>query len=122
MSADVFTVDEVAQYLRTDPATVEQMLEEGRLAGFKVEDEWRILGLAVVDFVKEASATSHMDVFSRNLVDPRAWLRVMPEADRASFKEGEWEEGSFGAWIKDAILVEEREREADNVVPLEPPR
>jgi excisionase family DNA binding protein len=120
MSAEVFTVKEVADYLRTDSATVERMLEEGKLSGFKVEGEWRILGLALVEFLKQASAKSRMDVLAQNFLDPRAWLRVIPEGDYAFFKEGEWPEGSFGAMIREAILTDERERDAGNVVPLDP--
>jgi hypothetical protein len=34
---------------------------------------------------------------------------------------GPWDvEGSFSAWIKDALRAEEQEREADNVLQLKP--
>jgi hypothetical protein len=53
------------------------------------------------------------------LSDPHEWVKVMSRQDRALYEGREWEPGTWGAWIKDALLAEEQERSADNVVRLE---
>ena len=38
----VFTLEEVADQLRVHRATVERLLKQGRLRGFKVGRDWRV--------------------------------------------------------------------------------
>jgi hypothetical protein len=74
---DLFTVDEIAAFLRTDSANVRRLLEDGSLVGFRVDGEWRVLGLAIVDFVKRQMQASKHEAFTRALVDKRRWARSM---------------------------------------------
>jgi excisionase family DNA binding protein len=45
---EVLTVDEAAELLRSDAATVKSMAQEGTLPGRKVGDEWRFTRLALL--------------------------------------------------------------------------
>ena len=38
---DIFTVEEVAEYLRIHPYTVRRLAREEKLPGFKVGGQWR---------------------------------------------------------------------------------
>jgi len=40
-SKDIFTVEEVAEYLRIHPYTVRRLARAGKLPGFKVGGQWR---------------------------------------------------------------------------------
>src|SRR5437867_2632833 len=75
MEANVFTVDEVAQYLRTEPTTVGHLLASGELAGFRVEGEWKVLGAALLDFLKRRMKESQLQALGWGLSDPKAWAR-----------------------------------------------
>jgi excisionase family DNA binding protein len=124
----VLTPEEVAEFLRTDTATVVQMLDRGTLTGFRVGGDWRVLALAVFEYMKREMKKEQDAAFTRDLLDPRTWAREARK-DRAfmgMLNETEYAEGSFGAWIKDALRAEdeeraraEQEREAGNIVSLE---
>lgn len=45
---DVLTAEEAAELLRSDPATVKAMAEDGTLPGRKVGDEWRFARTALL--------------------------------------------------------------------------
>ncbi|MGH7814042.1 MAG: helix-turn-helix domain-containing protein [Candidatus Binataceae bacterium] len=38
---DVFTINELSQYLKVHPTTIYRLLSEGRLPGFRVGSSWR---------------------------------------------------------------------------------
>ena len=40
-SKDIFTADEVAEYLRIHPYTVRRLARTGKLPGFKIGGQWR---------------------------------------------------------------------------------
>ncbi len=66
----MLTLSEVAAFLRTERAHMRQLLEGGNLAGFKIADEWRILWVAVLDFLRLEMATTQQEALFRNLDDP----------------------------------------------------
>ncbi len=117
---DVLTPEEVAAFLRTDSPNVRQLLEDGDLAGFKIAGEWRVLSIALVEFLRRKTEASQQEALSRALLDPRRWAReVRRHPDQVAYlNEHEFEDGTMGAWLKDALRAEEQERTADNVVPL----
>ena len=41
ISKDIFTVEEVAEYLRIHPYTVRRLARTGKLPGFKIGGQWR---------------------------------------------------------------------------------
>lgn len=128
-SETIWTPDEVATFLRTDTGTVRRLLESGTLAGFRVGGDWRVLALAVVEFMKREMKKEQDAAFARVLSDPRTWTKVFREipGEAESYLQKDYPEGSFGAWIKNALRSEDAERArrehedaADNVVPLDP--
>jgi hypothetical protein len=103
--AHVFTVDEVATYLRTEPASVLGTLESGRLSGFKIGAEWRILGVAILRFLKEAMEQEQQEAFLRTLTDPISWAHELEKtpAFRAEIKSGDYAPNTVGAWLQEAL-------------------
>ena len=120
----VLTLDEVATFLRTDPVHVQQLLETGDLAGFKIADEWRILWGAIIDFLRREMEATQRQALSRSLSDPRMWVRELQRKPEliALLGEQEFEDGTMGAFLKDALRTEEQERSAGNVIPFQPKR
>jgi excisionase family DNA binding protein len=120
--AAVLTLPEVADFLRTEPKTVQQLIERGELAAFKVAGEWRVLEPAILRYLREQMEATRMEAFERTITDPRTWARIldeMPADETARLRKDEFEEGTFGAWLQDAMKTEEAERSAENVVPLD---
>lgn len=119
---EVLTLDEVAAYLRSDASSVRQLLEEGRLTGFKVADEWRILARAVVEFLERATVDAQQEILAKWGTDPHRWGRaLLDDPQQAAYlREHDFPEGSAGAVLKEALRVEEQERSAGNIVRLEP--
>jgi hypothetical protein len=117
----VLTPAEVAAFLRTDPANVRQLLDDGTLAGFKIAGEWRVLWVAVVDFLRREMAATQQEALVRSLKDPRTWARgLQHDPDLvALLGDHEFEEGTMGAFLKAALRAEEQERSADNILPFE---
>ena len=119
---EILTIDEVAAYLRSDASGVRQLLDEGRLAGFKIGGEWRVLSSAVVKFVEGATFDAQRQSFARVAADPRLWGRdVLDDPEQAALlREHEFPDGSTGAVLKETLRVEELESSAGNIVRLEP--
>lgn len=115
--AAVLTLPGVADFLRTDPETVQRLIDRGELAAFKVAGEWRVLEAAILRYLKEQMEATRMEAFERVLTDPRTWGRILDEmpAEKTDWlREGEW--------LQDAMNSEEAERSAENVVPFDRPR
>jgi hypothetical protein len=119
----VLTTDEVASFLRTDPPNVQQLLDSGKLAGFKVAGEWRIVSPAILDYLRREMADAQEKVLFKAASDPRFWADVLRDApDIADMVNGqEYAEGTMGALLQAALLVDEQLQTAENVVPFERP-
>ncbi len=52
MQTEVFTLEEVASYLRLPPETVARQAAQGRLPGRQIEDTWRFLRAAIDDWLR----------------------------------------------------------------------
>jgi hypothetical protein len=118
----VLMLDEVAVFLHTKPVDVRQLLESGKLTGFKIAGEWRILTVAVLEFLRREMAAAQQEALSRSLSDPRMWaheLQRMP-ALVALFDGQEFGQGTMGAFLKHALHAAEEEGRADNVLPFKP--
>lgn len=116
MEAEVFTVAEVAKYLRTEPNTVTDLLVSGKLAGFSVGGEWRVLGVAVLDLLKRNMEDSRLQAMRSVLSDPKTWAREAskhPEFLR-SIENQEFEPNTFGCFLKGGLAALEDENKADN--------
>jgi excisionase family DNA binding protein len=44
-----YTVEETARLLRVSPQAILSLVESGRIRGVKIEQEWRVLGAALLD-------------------------------------------------------------------------
>lgn len=68
-----YTVEESAQLLRVAPPSIVSLLESGRVRGIKIDNDWRVLGAALLDLTApgqetEASLVSEwLAVSSRSL-------------------------------------------------------
>ena len=118
----VLKVEEVAEFLRTEPTNVRELLNTGELAGFKIGGEWRIVSEALLDYLRRAMKAEADAALERGINDPRLWAEVIRDDPEfvAMLNAQEYEEGSAGAWFKDALEMDARERDAGNVVPLKP--
>lgn len=54
----LYTVDEVADFLRVSPRTIRRYIKDGKLNGFKVGQAWRFSDTEVARFIQERQATS----------------------------------------------------------------
>jgi AbiJ N-terminal domain 3/Helix-turn-helix domain len=116
MESEVFTLAEVARYLRTKPNTISDLLVSGKLAGFNIDGEWRILGAAVLDFPKRNMEDSQLQAMRSVLVDPKTWAREVlkhPEFLR-SIENQEFAPNTFGHFLKGGLAALENESKADN--------
>ncbi len=50
---EVLTLEEVANYLRLSPETIEKQATRGNIPGRRVEDTWRFLKAAVDDWLRQ---------------------------------------------------------------------
>lgn len=118
METEVFTVQEVAQYLRTEPSIVTRLLESGQIVGFRVENEWRVLGAAIIDFLKKRMEVEQLRVLKRALSDPKMWaLEARRHPDFLRMLEcKEFPEDSFGNFLKKGLSGLEAQERSDNVV------
>jgi excisionase family DNA binding protein len=120
MEAEVFTVDEVAAYLRTEPTMVTDLLVSGQLVGFRVGREWRILGAALIDFLKRRMEEEQFAVLMRALSDPKTWAlgaRKHPEF-LSMIKGQEFRGNTFGSFLKRGLAALEAEERTTNVVDI----
>ena len=69
-------------------------------------------------------AATQQAALSRGLNDPHTWARELQRTPEllALLDGQEFEDGTMGAFLKDALRAEEQERLADNVVPFKPTR
>ena len=57
LETKVFTVDEVAEYLRVHPSTIYRLLKRQQLPGFKVGRDWRFNVETIDQWRKQQDAT-----------------------------------------------------------------
>lgn len=104
-SPTFLTVTEVATILRVADADALELLEAGELQGFKVQGHWRIFSDHLIEFLGSASRKTQHEVMGKILLDPHRWLKSLAEFPelKADIEHGEHPEGSFGAWLQDAM-------------------
>ena len=62
MERDIWTVKQVAFYLRINPKTVYELLNSGELPGFKVGGSWRFKRADIKQWVDERKKLCSKDV------------------------------------------------------------
>lgn len=59
----LYTIDEVAEYLRVTRRTIYRYIEQGKLPAYKVGDSWRFSDEAIAEYLKNnrksTSANNH---------------------------------------------------------------
>ena len=50
----ILTIEEIAEYLKTDKSIVTREIEEGRLRGFKLGSEWRTTATNLMEFINSS--------------------------------------------------------------------
>ena len=58
---DVLTVEDLADLLQVDPATIEQLAAAGELPGRRIGGAWRFARAAVLDWLARGSVPEHGD-------------------------------------------------------------
>ena len=120
MEAEVFTVEEVAEYLRTQATTISNLLASGELVGFRVGGEWRVIGLAILDFLKKRMQDGQFPALRQALSDPKAWAReerTNPEFFRMIERQN-FQVNTFGHFLKNGLVAVQAEEKSDNVVDI----
>lgn len=52
-----YTVEESSQLLRVSQPSILSLLESGRVRGIKIDNDWRVLGAALLDLTAQEQAT-----------------------------------------------------------------
>lgn len=52
-----YTIEESAQLLRVSPQTILSLLDAGRMHGVRIEQDWRVLGAALLDLTAQEQET-----------------------------------------------------------------
>jgi len=119
----ILTIEEVASFLRTEPALIESMLQAGELQGFKLGNDWRIPGVAVTEFLTDRLKNQQIDSLRRSLEDPRTWAReVRRDPKMFDWLDGkEFAEGTMGNFLQKGLAQLDQEEKAENVVPFKKP-
>ncbi len=73
----VLTLEEVADYLRLPPETVERQAARGRLPGRRIEDTWRFLKAAVDDWLRGQDDRIILLQQAGVLQDDDAWAELL---------------------------------------------
>lgn len=55
---NILTIEEIAEYLKTDKSIVTREIEEGRLRGFKLGSEWRSTSTNLMEFINSRYTVS----------------------------------------------------------------
>ena len=117
--------EEVAQVLRTDVAPIIELLESGKLAGFKVGNEWRIPETALTKYIVDAIHSQNVEALKQVFKDPSAFAAELskPPDLQAHIESNEFEQGSFSAFLQDGLRQIEALKKAQNILknrPIDP--
>ena len=96
-------------------AAVAKMLNSGELAGFKVDNEWRISSVTLIDFIKKRMESERLESLKRTLTNPMTWAKEirknMPEFEN-ELRQERFAKDSFGEFLKQGL--EEFDSEEDD--------
>lgn len=73
----VLTVEAGAEFLRTEPTNVRELLNTGELAGFKIGGECRFVSPALLDYLRRAMKGEANAALERGINDRRLWAEVI---------------------------------------------
>src|SRR6266436_8101686 len=117
---EILTLREVAEFLHVEPATVQQWLNNGDLAGFDFDGEWRVSKEQLSAFLRETQHRTAVAALKRSLEDPAMWARELDSQSelQADLLAGDYPADSMGAFIQRAILDNAAAKSAGNVIDI----
>lgn len=120
METDVLTVEEVAKYVRSQPATVTNLLASGELAGFRVGGEWRVLGVAILEFLSRRMQEEQLQALKRAVSDPKSWAREARKHPEFlhMIESQDFQDNTFGNFLKSGLVALEAEEKPNKVVDI----
>lgn len=101
----ILTVKDVARYLRTDEPSVRRLIEAGEISSFDVGGEPRVQAGALIGWFQSEMHLKSLETLKRTLQGKETWAEAV-EDDRelkAQIQQNEYEEGTFGAFLKAAV-------------------
>ncbi len=102
----LLTMKEVSELLRTEMAAVAKMLNSGELAGFKIDNEWRIPKIAITDFIEKRLKSERLESTQRTLNDSTMWAKEirksMPEYEN-ELRKKTFSKGTLGEFLQQGL-------------------
>jgi excisionase family DNA binding protein len=80
-----YTVEESAQLLRVSPQAVLSLLESGRVRGVRIENDWRVLGAALLSLTSQEHETEASLVSEWLAVSSRSLKEVWDNEEDAVY-------------------------------------
>lgn len=108
----LLTPEEVAQLLIVDVADVHLLIEKGELAVLQIAGRWRITAESVKEFLARGLRDHNLKSLNNTLNDYSTWTRLLqdyPDLSKA-IESMEYEENTFGAFLKNALMVSRAEK------------
>jgi len=103
------SVADVAKYLRVNESAVRRLIAKGDIPSFDVAGEPRVQYGALVQWFQSAAQSRSLEILRQELDKPLRWrdaLNSNPDA-RDNILSSEHEEGTFGAFLKEAAFAED---------------
>ncbi len=100
----ILTLEDVARYLRTDEASVRQLIEAGKIPSFDIDGTPRIQAGALIAWLRSELQLKSLETLKRTLQNKETWARALQEDSelRAELEKGQYEDGTFGSFLKAA--------------------
>ncbi len=70
-----YKIDEVAQLLRVSEQSILSLLESGKIRGVKIENEWRVLGVELLNLINQNQVESEIAMVSEWFVASKSSLQ-----------------------------------------------
>ena len=111
--SEIYTVDDVSSFFKTDSDTVETLITTGALVGFKILNDWRVRSEDLFQFMSRQIESQQFEVFKTSVSNPEVWAReITKNPDLTNqIKRTEYSEGTFGAFLKTGITKIEKNKE-----------
>ncbi len=116
----LLTPADVADVLRVDRVTVEDLIHRGRIAALKVGTEWRIPTDAVSEFLSQGLQEQRLRSLRRVLEDPKEWARRLLEQPELAkeIEAKKFPRGSVGEMLQKGLAALRTEATSLNVIPF----
>ena len=109
---------DIAQILQVGENTVLELLQSGALAGFKLSNEWRVVGAELVRFLNQQTQAQQLEILARRLSDPSEWTSQLSDFPdlKVQVESQTFEEGSLGAFLQKGLKQDELLRHAKDIL------